>query len=316
MDAVRGLAGSRRGACRRRRSRCGDGGSPSARSFGRRGELARWPAAAVALFLVLSRVTVGEWFVSGGFYERDPTYDAQAGKTLLAIWWGTHRLSGYVIEIVGLAMAAPSSRCGRYGHRRGSRTARDGRALRRRGAAGVRVLRGASVSHSLHGAARIGLRVVLRRGRRIVRRPAPSSTDRGPAGALAAGGDARRVNADRVAAVEHGSAADRRSPVGCSQQPRAAARDGLSGAATITARRSSPAWVRSPTTCRSSPSEGFAIADFIHEGNGALWELALETGPAPHAGWMLVEEKSEGGDVLAEHVRRDHALRSGDDEGV
>ena len=69
-------------------------------------ELARWPAAAVALFLVLSRVTVGEWFVSGGFYERDPTYDAQAGKTLLAIWWGTHRLSGYVIEIVGLTMAA------------------------------------------------------------------------------------------------------------------------------------------------------------------------------------------------------------------
>jgi hypothetical protein len=51
--------------------------------------------------------------------------------------------------------------------------------------------------------------------------------------------------------------------------------------------------------------EGFAIADFVHEGNGALWELALDTGPAPHAGWMLVEEESEGGDVLAQHVRRD-----------
>src|SRR5688572_3343812 len=51
--------------------------------------------------------------------------------------------------------------------------------------------------------------------------------------------------------------------------------------------------------------QGFAIADFIHEGNGALWDLALETGPASHAGWMLAEEQSEGGDVLAQHVRRD-----------
>ena len=61
---------------------------------------------------------------------------------------------------------------------------------------------------------------------------------------------------------------------------------------------------------------GFAIADFIHEGNGALWELALETGPAPHAGWMLVEEESEGGDVLAQHIRRHRRLHAWDDEGV
>jgi hypothetical protein len=57
--------------------------------------------------------------------------------------------------------------------------------------------------------------------------------------------------------------------------------------------------------------EGFAIADFIHEGNGALWELALDTGPAQHAGWMLVEEMSEGGDVLAKHLRRDRDFARG-----
>jgi hypothetical protein len=50
---------------------------------------------------------------------------------------------------------------------------------------------------------------------------------------------------------------------------------------------------------------GFRIADFINEGNGSVWELALQTGPAPHAGWMLVEEVAEGGDVLAQHVRED-----------
>jgi hypothetical protein len=58
-------------------------------------------------------------------------------------------------------------------------------------------------------------------------------------------------------------------------------------------------------------NSGFAIADFINEGNGEIWNLALQTGPAPHAGWMLVEEVAEGGDVLAEHVRRDPAFTRG-----
>lgn len=57
--------------------------------------------------------------------------------------------------------------------------------------------------------------------------------------------------------------------------------------------------------------EGFALADFVHEGNGVLWALAMETGPAPHAGWMLVEEQAEGGDVLAQRIRRDAAFTRG-----
>jgi hypothetical protein len=56
---------------------------------------------------------------------------------------------------------------------------------------------------------------------------------------------------------------------------------------------------------------GLAIADFIHEGNGGIWELALETGPAPHAGWLLAEEQSEGGDVLARRIRSDPAFTTG-----
>ena len=56
---------------------------------------------------------------------------------------------------------------------------------------------------------------------------------------------------------------------------------------------------------------GFAIADFINEGNGVIWNMAMQTGPAPHAGWMLVEEVAEGGDVLAERVRHDPAFTQG-----
>jgi hypothetical protein len=59
--------------------------------------------------------------------------------------------------------------------------------------------------------------------------------------------------------------------------------------------------------------EGIHIADFIHEGNGDLWTLALDTRPAPHAAWMIVEEQSEGGDILARRIREDADFASGMD---
>jgi hypothetical protein len=43
---------------------------------------------------------------------------------------------------------------------------------------------------------------------------------------------------------------------------------------------------------------GFELDDFIHEGSGPLWQYALHVDPGPFAGWMLVEEAAEGGDVL------------------
>jgi hypothetical protein len=57
--------------------------------------------------------------------------------------------------------------------------------------------------------------------------------------------------------------------------------------------------------------DGFVIADFIHEGNGVMWDQAMKTGAAAHAGWMLVEEQSEGGDVLERRIRRDPSFARG-----
>ena len=56
--------------------------------------------------------------------------------------------------------------------------------------------------------------------------------------------------------------------------------------------------------------DGFDVADFIHEGNGVIWDTALETGPGAACGWMLVEEEAEGGDVLAQRIRRDPPSRA------
>jgi hypothetical protein len=44
--------------------------------------------------------------------------------------------------------------------------------------------------------------------------------------------------------------------------------------------------------------DGFNLADFLHEGSGPIWQQAYYYEPSPFAGWVLVEEKAEGGDML------------------
>jgi hypothetical protein len=48
---------------------------------------------------------------------------------------------------------------------------------------------------------------------------------------------------------------------------------------------------------------GFQIRDFLHEGNGPIWDSAFTRGPAPLVAWVLVEEAAEGGDAVARRHR-------------
>ncbi len=43
---------------------------------------------------------------------------------------------------------------------------------------------------------------------------------------------------------------------------------------------------------------GFELREFLHEGNGELWVYAVLLGPRGHTGWVMIEERSEGGDAL------------------
>jgi hypothetical protein len=43
---------------------------------------------------------------------------------------------------------------------------------------------------------------------------------------------------------------------------------------------------------------GFDLDDFIHEGSGPIWQRAYYFEPSLLAGWVLVEEAAEGGDML------------------
>jgi hypothetical protein len=61
---------------------------------------------------------------------------------------------------------------------------------------------------------------------------------------------------------------------------------------------------------QEASAQGFAIRDFLHEGNGDIWLAALE-GPRPFAAWILIEEKAEGGDMLAAIARGRPGFLSG-----
>lgn len=270
--------------------------------------LAVWPAAAVAIFLVVSRLTVGAWFVSGGFYERDPTYDAQAIKTLLAIWWGTHRLSGYVIESVGLIAAAVIVM----------------RALLRRAEPATLITVALFAAAALPAYAfyeahpfRIRYMVPLVAACSVfcgiaVGRLGPPEGGPHESSKLAWMLAALLIASTLIesppwsltrpllveAQLDAANSLERQRVTAC-LAPRYHGEKVLASMGSLA------------HYMQELSHEDFAVADFIHEGNGAIWNQALETGPALHAGWMLVEEQSEGGDVLAQHVRRRHDFARG-----
>jgi hypothetical protein len=55
---------------------------------------------------------------------------------------------------------------------------------------------------------------------------------------------------------------------------------------------------------------GFRLRDFLHEGNGNLWTEALRT-PVFHVGWILIEERAEGGDMLFQRAKTDPGFLQG-----
>jgi hypothetical protein len=56
--------------------------------------------------------------------------------------------------------------------------------------------------------------------------------------------------------------------------------------------------------------EGIDIRNFVHEGNLPYWQEAIES-PKGRVTWILVEERAEGGDVLAAKVRASSAFTTG-----
>jgi hypothetical protein len=265
----------------------------------RAARLAIWPVGAVLLFLINSRITVGAWFVSGGFYVPDPTYQGRLGRTLVSIWWGTHELSGYVLETVALAAAGVLIV----------------RALWRREDSAM------LIPIALLAAATLPFYAFFEGHPYRIRYMIPlvaacallAGIGVGMASAIARPKDFALpswvLGIILIASVIVESPPwasntpllleaqwDRPNSAGRRQVTACLTRD-YQGEKILASMGSLAHYMQELSR------EGFDIADFINEGNGAIWELALETGPAPHSGWMLVEEQAEGGDVLAQLIR-------------
>jgi len=263
-----------------------------------------WPATAVAIFLVNSRITVGAWFVSDGFYVPDPTYAGQLSKTLLGLWWGTHQLSGYGIATLAVlgtagvawrALRAPEAASEGIGLALFAALAvpfvafYDGHPYRIRymvpAVGACALFGGLAVGHlaARHRARAMGVAAAVALCASLLLESPPWDT---------------RAPLLLEAQWDHAASVGRRSVTAC-----------------LAAQYHQEKILASMGSLAHYMQElsaiGLDLKDFVHEGNGAIWNLALETGPAPHAGWMLVEEVAEGGDVLAARLRRDPAFGRG-----
>jgi hypothetical protein len=264
------------------------------------------PALAVLLFVLNSRLTVGSWFVSSGFFVPDPTYQGLVARSALAIWWGTHEMSSYLVEIVALAAAAIAL------FRRDQlvvAVSLFATALLPFGAfiAGhpfrIRYMIPLVAASALFGGLAVGLldqrlRTAGTRGRRGS--PWPLIVAALLVGSLIVESPPwSGRHAPLIAEAEWDV------PVSVERRAVTACLAAYHGEKILASMGSLAHYMQ------ELAAHGFRISDFVNEGNGTLWDIAMSKGPAPFVGWMLVEEQAEGGDVLAARIRQDDSFTLG-----
>jgi hypothetical protein len=275
--------------------------------------LGAYTVIAVLLFLVNSRLSIGAWFVTGGFYVPDPALQGHPVAVTGVILWGAAMLGSHALLVaagvgsVVMLLAATGRLGARGGNGTGSRSWQpsllipfaltavaalpwyafiQGHPFRIRYMVALVVAAIALAS--------IGVGLLPRRVQRvpalllllIVLRAAPPFDATAPM-VVEAQWDRPNSRA-RQAVTACLASASRGEVVMASMGSLAHYMHELSHA-------------------------GFHIRDFLHEGNGDLWLAALEAAPHRYVRWMLIEEKAEGGDMLAERARRDPAFLAGFD---
>ncbi len=248
-----------------------------------------WPAAAVAGFMLFSRIVVGEWFVSSGFFVPDNPVRGQPWAVSVAIWEGTYRLSSYALTVAAAIGFVAL----------GLRSIRD------------RSAGPALLAVSLLAAAALPWMAFLDGHPFRIRYMVPLVAAEGVGVGLAAGLLQRaHRHAWLIVATLLAFQLNPLSPEAPMVLEAQWDRPNAHGRRPVTERLSRD---YDGTTVMASmgslghymqdlSAEGFELRDFLHEGNGDIWLGALE-GPRPFVGWVLIEELSEGGDVLAQIAR-------------
>ena len=266
-----------------------------------------YPAAALAFFAVFSRVVVGHWFVSDDFFVPENEALGRPVVALAQIGWGIRALSSQTLVVAGatgLAMLAARALLTRTGAASGVALAAaattalplvafiDGHPYR------IRYM------VPLIAAEAVGVGVaagwILHRLEQVAHRSPPR--------AARVVGPVLAVSATVLVAVASPRPFDHEAPMVVEAQwdrPNSVARRAVTDCLlseyrgeTIMASMGSLGHYMQELSV-----SGIRLRDFLHEGNGDIWLTALDT-PRAYAGWMLIEEKAEGGDMLA-HIARE-----------
>ena len=261
--------------------------------------LAAYPAAATTLFLVNSRWTVGDWFVSGGFFVAE---NVEALGHPIVAWdqvrEGLYRLSGTALVWSGYAGAVLTAIA----------------FVRSKSRAPVLLVL------ALAAAAALPWYAYMQGHPFRIRYDVPLVA---ACAALAGAGvgllwtRVRPVAAAALvaAALWQSPPLDRTAPLIVESQ-----RD----AANLAGRRAVTAYLRSHYDGRTImmsmgslghymqdlSSERLRIRDFLHEGNGDIWNFAL-LDPRNVVGWIMIEERAEGGDIVFASTTRNPKLLEG-----
>jgi len=261
--------------------------------------LAVMPAIAVALFLINSRWTVGSWFVSGGFFV--PENVEALGHPLVA--WdqlreGLYRLSGTAVVWTGYAGLALVA----LGFIR-SRSSAGFALFLAPIAAAVQPLAAYVQGHPF----RIRYDVSL----------IAACAALGGAGIGLIWSRLQPLVAAVVvaAALVQSPPLDRNAPLIIESQRDAANRAGRQSVTSYLTQHYDGRTVMMSMGSlghymHDLSAHGFRIHDFLHEGNGDIWNFAI-TNPRPVVGWIAIEEKAEGGDALYLEATRHPAFLDG-----
>jgi len=259
--------------------------------------LALWPLWALAGFLVNSKVSVGAWFVSSGFFVAENPAMGHPWLAWLQVWEGLVRLTGpalpwiAVLSAVGILLAfrLPPEGGSDRGQERETRRFAVILPLALAACAAlplyayfkghpVRIRYDVPLVAAAAAITGTGIALLPRRAQPI-------------AGALVvalAAWQAPPLQKDAAVVVE----SQREKP-------------DFDGRKIVTAYLASH-WDGRPIMMSMGSlghymhdlsQAGFGIKDFLHEGNGEIWKYAVQH-PQPVVEWIAIEEKAEGGDAL------------------
>jgi hypothetical protein len=256
-----------------------------------------YPAVAILGFLVFSRVVIGEWFVASGFFVPENPAVGDPYLALAEIAWGVRALSGLGVLLVAAAGASAVVTMALVDRRRA-----------------VLVL-----PVALMAAAALPWLAFIDGHPYRIRYMVPLIAAQAVCAGILTGLWKRwRIAAPIALLVLAGAELkpfDAAAPLLVEAQwdrPNVAVRQvvtdclstGYSGETVMASMGSLGHYMQELSR------RGFRIRDFLHEGNGDVWLGAL-IDPRPFAGWMLIEEKAEGGDMLAARARENPRFLDG-----